>query len=222
MIPAQIFCRVVSFVSELEKPGTGFLVDHQDGLALVTAAHLSSGEPEELVTFQQAWGDAAPVTGYLDRIGHDPVFDVAAYAVPHHLRPSWFVGEVRLDSDRLIYGQDCYLLGYPYGLATRIGLEGNRLPILRKGIIAGARNEEGQRGWYVDATALPGFSGGPLVYEVQGTNREYAIAGVIRGTLVAPEAEPTDENPEPRKIPAGISQCADSMHVLRLGLKPLT
>ena len=40
------------------------------------------------------------------------------------MMPSWYIGSVRVTSDGLIYGQDCYILGYPYGLSTRIGTEG--------------------------------------------------------------------------------------------------
>lgn len=225
MIPAQVFCRVVSVTTESGRRGTGFLTEHDGGMALITARHVCSGEPEELIDFQQAWGDAAPVRGYLDRIGLADATtdaDVAAFDIPQMLRPDWFVGRVALSSDGLIWGQDCYILGYPFGLASPIGGGGQQLPIIKKGIIAGSSGTDGSpggaRGWYVDALANPGFSGGPLVYEVAGTDRQYAIAGVVSGSYSAPIEEPSDANPTPLRAPSGLSYCTDVGHVRELGI----
>ena len=178
--------------TEVGKRGTGFLFDHRGGLGLVTAAHVCSGAREEVIEFQQAYGDAGPVAGYLDRIGPiaDHGADVAAFDVPESLRPSWFVGSVPLMSNGIIYGQDCYIVSYPFGLSSPIGSTGQEIPIIKRAVISGSSNDDGIRGWYVDAVANPGFSGGPLVFEIPGSPRQYGIAGVVRGALTAPLEEP--------------------------------
>jgi hypothetical protein len=216
------FCRVIRFKTESNRRGTGFLFDHSEGLALITAAHLCNGDREELLEFQQAWADAAPVTAYLDRIGSlDSTGDVAAFEVPQNLWPQWFVGKVPLTSDGLVYGQDCYILGYPFDLSSAVGIQvkGHGLPIIKKGIISGSSADNDIWTWYIDVHANPGFSGGPLVIERSGSARDFQIAGVTIGASFAPLDEPSNLNPSPMPFPAGLSGCVDVKHVLNLGLQ---
>ncbi|KYH45426.1 serine protease [Branchiibius sp. NY16-3462-2] len=216
MITAEIFCRVLRVQTEHGQQGTGFLFDHEDGLALITAAHLCSGEREELIGFKQTWADTVPKMGYLTRIGDlAAAGDVAAFEIPEYLWPDWLVGSVPLQSDGVAYGQDCYLLGMPTALLSPIGTDGNEVCIIRKGIIAGrdVGSRDSPATWYVDAFALPGFSGGPLVLRSVETN-QYHIAGVVQGS--ATTLFPAGSQ---QAVPTGISYCTDTDHVLALGLR---
>jgi S1-C subfamily serine protease len=198
--------------------GTGFIVNHDEGRALVTAAHLCDGNREQAIEFKQAYGESSAVVGYLDRVGSlEAEPDVAAFDLPESLWPKWFVGEVLLNSAGVIYGQDCYVLGYPYGLTSSLGVGGKELPIIKKGVVAGSTNE-GVRGWFIDTHVNPGFSGGPLVFEMAGSPGEFCIAGVVQGSFTAPLVEPTEVDPTPPRQPAGIAFCTDVLHVLELGL----
>jgi hypothetical protein len=218
VIPAQIFCRVVRLRTEAGRQGTGFIVDHSEGRALVTAAHLCDGNREEAIEFKQAYGESAAVVGYLDRVGSlEAEPDVAAFDLPESLWPRWFVGAVSLSSKGVFYGQDCYLLGYPYGLISSLGEVGRELPMIKKGVVAGSTSDA-VRGWFIDTHVNPGFSGGPLVFERAGSPGAFCIAGVIQGAFTAPLVEPTEVDPTPLQQPAGIAFCTDAQHVLDLGL----
>ena len=94
-----------------------------------------------------------------------------------------------------------------------------QVPIVRKGNVAGAFNTDEQRGWYVNALANPGFSGGPLVFQQIRKRGEFAIAGLVRGSLMAPVTEPTDDDPKPMQIPSGLSQVTDARHIHDLGFR---
>lgn len=211
MIPAQVYCRVVRFKGESGLQGAGFFVDGPRGLALVTAAHNCSGDREEYVEFQQAAGDYSPVGALLERRGDiaSPI-DVAVYDVPENLRPQWYVGSVDPIDQGLIWGQDCFILGYPYLMAGKAFGGGSELPMIKKAIISGQVVRDQTDFWIVDTIANPGFSGGPLIFQVNGT-RDYRLAGVVIQAMTGPISA-TD----PSHGPAGFSVCIGSRHIREL------
>lgn len=183
-------------------------MDGPDGLALVTAAHNTSGDREEYVEFQQAWGDAAPVGALLERVGDTETgHDVAVYGVPDDLRPTWYVGSLEVTDQGLVYGQDCFILGYPYLLAGDITPQGTQLPLIKKAVISGRLKRDWGDLWLVDTIANPGYSGSPLVFQVAGT-REFRVAGVVIQAMTGPISEGGDPH-----APAGFSLCLASRHV---------
>lgn len=201
MIPAQVYCRIVRFKGESGRCGTGFFVDGPRGLSLVTAAHNCSGDREEYIEFQQAWADVQPVAALLERCdAMSADLDLAVFDVPTNLRPDWYVGSVEANDDGLVWGQDCFILGYPYLMAGYANLPGTGMPMIKKAIISGLRKTEGVSYWFIDADANPGFSGGPLVFQLAGTN-QYRFAGVVTGRMTAPISE---DGPV---APAGFSVC---------------
>lgn len=209
MIPAQVFCRVVRFTGESGRGGTGFLTDGPgDGLYLVTVAHNTSGDREECVEIQQAWGALAPQGALLERIGDvSSGLDLAVYSVPPNLRPTWYVGSVAVEASSLIYGQDCFILGYPFLQAGEAFGSGSQLPLIKKACISGRMVREDVTSWIVDTHANPGFSGAPLVYRVSGT-QEYRIAGVVTQAMLGPTVEGGDMT-----TPAGFTYCLASEHI---------
>jgi hypothetical protein len=85
---------------------------------------------------------------------------------------------LKYSTNGLIYGQDSYFLGFPYGLTGKsIFTEaGFPMPFVKKGVIS--YFEKGLL--YLDGHNNPGFSGGPVVFGSPG-NAVTNIAGVISG-----------------------------------------
>lgn len=208
MIPSQVFCRIVRFTGESGRAGAGFFVDGPQGLCLVTAAHNTSRDREEYVEIQQAWGDLAPVGALLERLGDvDAPLDVAAYHVPDNLRPDWYVGSVPVSDDGLVWGQDCFILGYPFLQASDAFGMGSQLPLIKKAVISGRILRNDSEIWIIDTHANPGFSGGPLVYNANGTT-EYRFAGIVIQAMTGPTVEGGDTS-----SPAGFTYCLASRHI---------
>jgi hypothetical protein len=88
----------------------------------------------------------------------------------------------------IVYGQDVYFLGFPYGMQGDGQL--NRefpLPFVKKGILSCMMiSLSGPNLLYLDAINNPGFSGGPVVF-TEGNNLSYKVAGVVSGYRSASE-----------------------------------
>jgi S1-C subfamily serine protease len=219
MIPWEVWSRVVRLAGESGRLGTGFIIDVDSGRFLVTAKHMCGEDREEQITLSHPWtNDGSPIVQILERVGDlNALGDVAAFSLTAGL-PIETGGEVVATSDGFVYSQDCYLMGYPYGLATSFDRweMTQQLPIVKRAIISGSSFENGGfRSIDVDTIANPGFSGGPLVFENQKT-ASFHFGGVIRGTLMAPlKDEPEDEVQNPRVV-SGLSQVTDLHAILAL------
>jgi S1-C subfamily serine protease len=113
--------------------------------------------------------------------------------------------DVTLTSDDFFYSQSAYILGYPYALSSRPhSASPQRLPIVKSCIISGVETDaEGVDLLYIDAVVNPGFSGGPLVY-LDPNTQTAKFAGVVAKGMTGPISEPTPEEPQPPRGPAGI------------------
>ena len=89
-------------------------------------------------------------------------------------------------SKGLVFGQDVYFCGYPYGLREEANSQINRdfpFPFVRKGIISSLG--DGSK-LFVDAIGNKGFSGGPVLFQLPGSN-DFRVAGVITNSLSVEE-----------------------------------
>jgi hypothetical protein len=89
--------------------------------------------------------------------------------------------------NRIIYTQDVFFLGFPYGLGLRrAGLP--LMPFVKKAILsASIETDSGVHILLLDGFNNVGFSGGPVVFYTPDTN-EPSVCGVISGYL--PEERP--------------------------------
>jgi len=170
--------------------GTGFLIDIEGQQYFVTAKHVlhATDAQGQLIDPLQAgsnidiFRDNAWLPLPVVSVAHSADSDVSIFTlriqIPAHPLPANMSG--------LVYGQDVFFLGFPYGLSFDVG-EVNRnfpMPLVKKGIVSAMFfTEPGQR-FFVDGHNNPGFSGGPVVFKVPGEN-DFKIAGVISG--YAPE-----------------------------------
>jgi putative serine protease PepD len=152
--------------------GTGFLIDHEEGM-LVTNAHVVGTATHVLVRFGQD-GDA--IDG--DVLGVDPSSDLAVVSVDPDRVPRGAKALRFADSRAVEVGDLVVAIGNPFGL-DRTATEG---------IVSGlGRSIQSPNGFAIDdviqtdAPINPGNSGGPLLDDggnVIGVNSQIATAGV--------------------------------------------
>jgi putative serine protease PepD len=152
--------------------GTGFLIDHAQGM-LVTNAHVVGTATHVLVRFGQD-GDA--IDG--DVLGVDPSSDLAVVSIDPDRVPRGAKALRFADSRAVAVGDLVVAIGNPFGL-DRTATEG---------IVSGlGRSIQSPNGFAIDdviqtdAPINPGNSGGPLLDDganVIGVNSQIATAGV--------------------------------------------
>ncbi|HEV7773572.1 MAG TPA: trypsin-like peptidase domain-containing protein [Conexibacter sp.] len=152
--------------------GTGFLIDHDQGM-LVTNAHVVGTATHVLVRFGQD-GDA--IDG--DVLGVDPSSDLAVVSIDPSRVPRGAKALRFADSRAVEVGDLVVAIGNPFGL-DRTATEG---------IVSGlGRSIQSPNGFAIDdviqtdAPINPGNSGGPLLDDganVIGVNSQIATAGV--------------------------------------------
>jgi hypothetical protein len=207
MIPAQVYGRVLQFSGEEAHSagmGAAVLLNFPNGQRLVTARHLTNGEHEEYVNLRAPYiRDGDWFNLFLSRVGDIRVdVDVALYELTEPLIPLDSL-TLRYGLDSAIYTQDVYLLGHPYGLSLQFGGEENLdLPLTKRGILAGTTQTDQGELLLIDTIANPGFSGGPAVFKVQGTE-EWRCMGIIKGQYV--QDAPIANGGTASKMPAGIT-----------------
>jgi S1-C subfamily serine protease len=210
MIVWQVWSRVVAFAGESGRPGTAFIVDRGDRSYLVTARHLClPDENEEQVTITHAWTEGGRSSSSIMR-RVDPSElggDVAIFEMPKSLLGD-IGSEVPVMSNGIVFTQDCYIMGFPYGLSTPVGPQA-RIPIVKKGIIAGRTSDaSGIPQFLVDVIANPGFSGGPLVWF--RSDGQPAFGGVVVQNIMAPAYDPALNQSHRHDVPAGIALATDA------------
>ena len=84
----------------------------------------------------------------------------------------------------MVYGQQAYILGFPYGRHSGWAeVNGGRpIPFVKAGVISAFTGGDVKQ-VYVDAHANEGFSGGPVVFNPQREPQELRVAAVVAGYL---------------------------------------
>jgi S1-C subfamily serine protease len=179
MITANILMRVFRLRTD-DGLGTAFTIEVDGQQYLVTARHVL-GEQAGLVhvTLDGLLGQSVELD--FDSVpGVHASADVAAMRLAEPLTEQF---SLEPTMDGMAYGQDCYFLGYPYGL----GFGGDvrpELAFIKKAILSASDRSSGVNLMFLDGHNNPGFSGGPVVfYRGAGTSVMH-VAGVIAGYRV--------------------------------------
>lgn len=87
-------------------------------------------------------------------------------------------------SEGLVYGQDVYFLGFPYGVLSPhiLGDAGHPLPLVKKALLSSFAGDV----YLLDGHNNPGFSGGPVVFGRVGSTPN-CVGAIISGYRFAPE-----------------------------------
>jgi len=174
--------------------GTCFAVDVEGRQYFITAKHVARGlrESDTVQVFHESQWKELGVR--LAGLTEDPV-DVAVLVPSYKL--IWG-SKLEPSSTGMVFGQDVYFLGFPYGLRCEVGdlNRGFPVPFVKKAILSAFGNKDTGE-FYLDGHNNPGFSGGPVVFERPGKIRpqisgqivalEYQVAGVVSAYRFHPE-----------------------------------
>jgi S1-C subfamily serine protease len=175
MITSNVIHRVFR-IRHGGSEATGFTLDVDDRQYIVTARHAVATLQDSgaLDIFAHGVWNSSPVR----LVGHAPgERDISVLAVDHQLTPGRLTMEPT--SKGVIYGQDVFFLGFPYGLLGKFLLteHGHPLPLVKKATVSLFQTDEV---FLLDGHNNPGFSGGPVVFTTPGVN-EYKVFAVISG-----------------------------------------
>lgn len=173
MITANVLSRTFH-IKYGQSIGTCFTVDIENRQYFVTAKHVVKNlkDGDTISIFRNGnWQNAEAIL-----TGHSAVADVTVFTlnviIHGHNLPAKTVG--------LIYGQDLYFLGFPFGLRSEIG-ELNRdfpLPLVKKAVLSLLVMDQPGKYLLLDGHNNPGFSGGPVVFKEPNSN-DFNVCGII-------------------------------------------
>lgn len=163
MIPNDV-CGRVLLLGAGAKTATGFIIEVERRQYLVTARHFARSVSKQTplsVLFDEKWQDLG---GTL--VGHAPgEIDISVLA----LKDITANPDLKLNPNQaILYGQDVYFLGYPYGwwgdMTTKSKIE-RPWPFVRKAIVSCIESSpDGAHRNYLAGHNVLGFSGGPVVW----------------------------------------------------------
>ena len=183
MIPTTNVLQRTMCIKAGTSIGTAFTVDRDGRQYVVTARHVvkdlaPDGEIE--VRRNRQW---EPVPVSVVGVGTGET-DVTILKPNRQLTPSH---PLEPSIAGIVYGQQVFFLGFPYGWDS--GAEsinnGYPVPFVKAGIVSALIMGDTTR-IYIDAHSNPGFSGGPLVFRPPGQPSEHKVAGVIVGSQQDP------------------------------------
>lgn len=173
VIQRTFHIRVSDFI------GTCFTIDVAEKQYIITARHVVSeisGTQKISIFHGDQWKDID-----VTLVGHcDGEIDISVLATNVLLSPNY---PLPATMEGIVYGQDVYFLGFPYGMTGAIG-EMNHdfpLPFVKQAILSCLyTTPAGNQLLFLDGHNNPGFSGGPVVFKEQN-KPDFKVAGVISG-----------------------------------------
>jgi S1-C subfamily serine protease len=178
MITTNVIQRTFQLRFE-DSIGTCFTVDHDRKQYIVTAKHCIEGlaDGDIIEIFRGGEWKRLPVS----LVGHGPDdVDVSVVSPPQQISP---VHPLPATTAHMVYGQDVFFLGFPFGLASDSkDLNGGfPFPLVKKATLS-AIDFGPNAVMLLDGLNNPGFSGGPVVFTKPGSSRpDYSVAAVISG-----------------------------------------
>lgn len=213
MITANVFQRTF-FIKSGNSTGTAFSIDVDNRRYLVTASHVcADGEnTTEIQIYHEATWKNLPVKvvgmGDPTRLDAD-IAVLAADTVIGAAHP------LPASSEGLIWGQDVYFLGYPYGLHTLANVNGGfPLPLVKRALMSGSVGTEFEV-FLLDGHNNPGFSGGPVVFKPSGS-QQFSVMGVV--SAYRTEEMPVTLNGQP----TGLAGAANTGIIIAPSIKRAT
>jgi hypothetical protein len=132
-------------------------VEHAEREWLVTARHLIPPEPAPEVRLRSRHIDTRMRLPFLP-----PLLDSADVAVAPLQEPITPQLELVPSSAGLMWSQQVYFLGFPFGMATQLSDdESDRIAFVKQAIVSASVKRAGLQVWYLDGHNNVGFSGGP-------------------------------------------------------------
>lgn len=157
-----------------EDAGTCFTIDVQGRRYLVTARHVVESIRDYATVEIERDGSWLPLGVHL--VGHgEGDIDVTVLAPTTLFGPAH---ALKLTIANLMFAEDVYFLGFPYGLGMDVNTQFNAgfpLPMIKKAVVSAVGFEEGRL--FLDGHNNVGFSGGPIAR--RGTKDEQIVIGIM-------------------------------------------
>jgi hypothetical protein len=187
---AQIVSNVLDRVLMIQGPvftGSAFTIDVDGRQYLITAKHMVAGLKEKdtiHVRKDDRWAPLEVTTFRCD----DPI-DIAVLVPPSQLTVDF---PLEPSSKGLAVGEDAFFVGFPFGQATSVRLNGiYPMGLAKKAMVSGFDPLQSQKGMGIilDGYNNPGFSGSPVVFrDLSQPGFVYKVAAVL--VAFRPEAGP--------------------------------
>lgn len=180
MITSEIIQQVYA-ISFLNSTATAFTVRVDNKQYLITAKHVLEdglGNPigEKLSISIKNRGAWVPYPVQLVGVGDDQ-HDIVVLAGQY---PLVRFPEIELGTIGMLYGQEVYFLGFPFGFEGNVGEANNHYPFpyVKKAVVSLLDGMNGVN-IVLDGINNKGFSGGPVAFK--NSKGSWQIAGVIAG-----------------------------------------
>lgn len=178
VITANIISRVF-LIKYGEMSGSSFTIEVDDRQYLITARHVVNGikDGDKIEIFHDnGWKKMTVKPLYIE----PSEVDIVVLVPPFQLSPTL---PLEPSSDGIVLSQTMFFLGFPFGMrmpGTMLNSE-FPVPLVKSGICSAIMSKPKDCSLIiVDGLNNPGFSGGPIVFKHQKTNR-LRVAGVIGG-----------------------------------------
>lgn len=176
-VTANAFRRVL-LIRAGDVFGTAFTIEVDGRQYLITARHVVAAlQPEDTISYlrNDQW---LPVKVKIIRYDDTKDVDIAVLVPPTQLTVTFSLDPTLKG---IKFGQDVYLLGFPFGIATSgASNAGFPLPYVAKGVMSAEIHEQGVSRIVVDAMTNHGLSGAPVIYRDldQQSSWVFRVAGV--------------------------------------------
>lgn len=190
MITANVIHRVF-WIRCGNSTGTAFALDVDGKQYIATAKHIVGTGLGSLAV--EIFSNASWVPLTVRVVGHgSPDVDISVLAADRRLTPSEL--PMKASSDGLVYGQEVFFLGFPYGLVGKFlfGTDGYPLPLVKRATLSLFHGSA----YLLDGHNNPGFSGGPVVF-MPSSGGEFRVAAVISGFQATEEPVYSGGQPTP-------------------------
>ena len=171
---ANVIYRVFRLKVGLET-GTAFTIEEDGREYFVTARHLAHSLQwtSKVEVFKDGgWSPLEATT-----VGHAPgEVDLSVLAPSERITPTRPL-PLPASSEGLVYGQEAFFLGFPYGIGDRFLREtGHPVPFVKRVTVSTLFGKP----YLLDEHNNPGFPGGPVVFCPPG-RKEFQVAAVVSG-----------------------------------------
>lgn len=177
MVPSNILQRTFH-IKYGQAIGTCFTIDVDNKQYLVTARHVVDGVSNSDTI--DIFNDDKWHSLNCSLVGNAKAdADISVLALDIQLSPTHPLPV----TGHFYLSQDAYFIGYPYGMFGNVGKTNSDFPVpfVKKGIISSFGDDpDGIYIIYLDGHNNPGFSGGPVVCQILGT-QDCMVIGVISG-----------------------------------------
>lgn len=178
MITSNVLSRLF-FIRFGNATATCFTIDVGNREYIVTAKHVVeeiAAQDTIKLMLKNEWIDLK-----VNLVGHAAdELDISVLSTDRVLTPNNYPMEP--GSKGMIYGQDMYFLGYPFGwrgIYTNGGNGGSPFPFVKKATLSLMNGKM----FYLDGYNNKGFSGGPVVFQDLNGGKQFKVAGVISGYM---------------------------------------